>query len=303
MTIIRLAILLLCFISVTSCKVSYKKNINPDIGSGSVGDVDDGGVWSTPGFYLNAKVCLEGAVNQAALPGSLEMVYTLNTNLTLPYVTPYTIAAPWLHSSASDIALDPSIYEDGDPLTGWVDWVLVEVYGTDTGYLKLDAQSALLNSDGRLFNTSGQQGLFFSTLYPGDYYINIKHRNHLAIANLTAVSLTAQNLEFDLDFTDVATLTTGATATVAGNQCMLAGDVNSDNMINSVDLGLLNTQVDSIFPSAVHNNTLNGYFSTDTNFDGTITKDTAVTPSTPDHSLIIANDSQTTVVHPVPAPP
>ena len=215
-------------------------------------------------------------MNQAALPGSLEMVYTLNTNLTLPYVTPYTLAAPWFHYSASDIPLDPSIDYDGDPLTGWVDWVLVEVYGTDTSYVKLDAQSALLNSDGRLFNTSGQQGLFFSTLYPGDYYINIKHRNHLAIANLFAVSLTVQSpLDFDaavfeLDFTNLLTLPTGATATVVGNQCMLAGDVNSDDTIDSADRDLLNTQVDSILPSAVDGTALNGYFLTDTNFDGII---------------------------------
>ena len=102
MTITRLAILLLCFISVTSCKVSYKKNINPDVGAGFGGGFD----W--PGVYLNAKVCLEGAVNQAALPGSLEMVSTL----TLPYATPYT-SAPWFHYSVSDIALGPTIYEDG----------------------------------------------------------------------------------------------------------------------------------------------------------------------------------------------
>ena len=295
MTITRLAILLLCFISVTSCKVSYKKNINPDIGAG-FGGGGGGGDWTGSGVYLNAKVCLEGAVNPlSVLP--LEMVYTLNTNQTLPYITPYTLAAPWLHYSASDIALNPFIYDDGDPSTGgWVDWVLVEVYSYNYGYYaKVDAQSALLYWDGRLFNTSGQQGLFFSTLLPGDYYINIKHRNHLAIANQTAVSLTVQSqLDFDtnvfeLDFTNVLTITTGATATVAGNQCMLAGDVNSDNIINSVDLGLLNTQVDSIFPSAVHNTTLNGYFSSDTNFDGTIKKDTALIPSTLDHELIYDN--------------
>ena len=293
MTITRLAILLLCFISVTSCKVSYKKNINPDIGAG-FGGGGGGGDWTGSGVYLNAKVCLEGAVNPlSVLP--LEMVYTLNTNQTLPYITPYTLAAPWLHYSASDIALNPFIYDDGDPSTGgWVDWVLVEVYSYNYGYYaKVDAQSALLYWDGRLFNTSGQQGLFFSTLLPGDYYINIKHRNHLAIANQTAVSLTVQSqLDFDtnvfeLDFTNVLTITTGATATVAGNQCMLAGDVNSDNTIDSADRDLLNTQVDSILPLEVDGTALNGYFLTDTNFDGIITKDLAV--STPDHLLIIAN--------------
>ena len=289
MTITRLAILLLCFISVTSCKVSYKKNINPDVGAGFGGGFD----W--PGVYLNAKVCLEGAVNPSpTVPGSLEMVPTLNSSGTLPYATPYT-SAPWFHYSASDIALDPTIYEDGDgdPLTGWVDWVLVEVYSFNDGSYTKAAQSALLNREGKLFNTSGQQGLFFSTLYPGDYYINIKHRNHLAIANLFAVSLTVQSpLDFDaavfeLDFTNLLTLPTGATATVVGNQCMLVGDVNSDDTIDSADRDLLNTQVESILPLAVDGTALNGYFLTDTNFDGIITKDLAV--STPDHLLIIAN--------------
>ncbi len=300
MTITRLAILLLCFISVTSCKVSYKKNINPDVGAGfGGGGGGGGGDWPTPGVYLNAKVCLEGAVNTSpTVPGSLEMVSTLNSSGTLPYATPYT-SAPWFHYSASDIALGPSIYEDGDldldPLTGWVDWVLVEVYSLNGGFV--DAQSALLYWDGRLFNTSGLQGLFFSALLPGDYYINIKHRNHLAIANLTAVSLDAENLVLDLDFTDPLNTTTTPTLQqpIGTYQCMLAGDVDSDDDIDLDDLDFLNTQVDLIFPLAVDGTSLNGYFLTDTNFDGIITK--VLAASTPDHLLINPNVGSITVVH------
>jgi pyruvate kinase len=125
----------------------------------------------------------------------------------------------------------------------------------------------------------------------------------LAIANLTAVSLNAGNLVLDLDFTNVLTLTTGDTATVVGNQCMLAGDVNSDNTIDLIDLGLLNTQVDSILPSAVDGTALNGYFLTDTNFDGIIIKD-EIPLADPDHLLINPNVGNITVVHPIPpAPP
>ena len=299
MTITRLAILLLCFISVTSCKVSYKKNINPDVGAGFGGGFD----W--PGVYLNAKVCLEGAVNQAALPGSLEMVPTLNSSGTLPYATPYT-SAPWFHYSASDIALGPTIYEDGDldPLTGWVDWGLVEVYSFNDGSYTKAAQSALLNREGKLFNTSGQQGLFFSTLLPGDYYINIKHRNHLAIANLTAVSLDAQNLEFNLDFTDPLTTATLQQTIGTTYQCMLAGDVNSDDTIDSADRDLLNTQVESILPLAVDGTALNGYFLTDTNFDGFIIKD-EIPLADPDHLLIDAHSVEIgpILVYPDISPP
>ncbi len=270
--------LIFTFSGLLGCKVSYDKNITP---AGN----------EYPGVYLNAKVCLEGA-------GTFPMSTALKNNNTLPFVTPYTLANPWLHYSIEDIALSPATYA-----SPWVDWVLVEIYKIEFGsYLKVDGQSALLHEDGSLNSSTATQSLYFANLVPGNYYINIKHRNHLAIGTQNAVSLSIQNyseidpLVFDVDFTDPQTVLTGNASSSGGIQCLAAGDVNNDNLIDSSDLAAINSQVNAIFTAAPDGTTLNGYFAGDVNLDNSITVNTSL--STIDHGIISANDGLTTLVHP-----
>ena len=281
--------LIFTFSGLLGCKVSYDKNITP---AGN----------EYPGVYLNAKVCLEGA-------GTFPMSTALKNHNTLPVVTPYTLANPWLHYSIEDIALSPVTYASFP----WVDWVLVEIYKIEFGsYLKVDGQSALLHKDGSLYSllpeygflnpSTATQSLYFANLVPGNYYINIKHRNHLAIGTQNAVSLSIQNyseidpLVFDVDFTDPQTVLTGNASSSGGIQCLAAGDVNNDNLIDSNDLAAINTQVKAIFTAAPDGTTLNGYFAGDVNLDHSITVNTSL--STMDHVIISANDGLTTLVHP-----
>lgn len=278
--------LMLAFSGLLGCKVSYDKNITAEVYGGGVGGYED------PGVYLNAKVCLEGA-------GSFPMSTALKINSTLPFVTPYTLANPWLHYSIADIALSPVTYASFP----WVDWVLVEIYKIEFGsYLKVDGQSALLHEDGSLYSSTATQSLYFANLVPGNYYINIKHRNHLAIGTQNAVSLSIQNyseidpLVFDVDFTDPQTVLTGNASSLGGIQCLAAGDINNDNFIDSSDLAAINSQVNAIFTAAPNLTKLNGYFAGDVNLDNSIIKDTSL--STIDHGIISANDGLTTLVHP-----
>ena len=282
--------LIFTFSGLLGCKVSYDKNITP---AGN----------EYPGVYLNAKVCLEGA-------GTFPMSTALKNHNTLPVVTPYTLANPWLHYSIEDIALSPVTSYAPFP---WVDWVLVEIYKIEFGsYLKVDGQSALLHEDGSLYSllpeygflnsSTATQSLYFANLVPGNYYINIKHRNHLAIGTQNAVSLSIQNyseidpLVFDVDFTDPQTVLTGSASSLGGIQCLAAGDINNDNFIDSSDLAAINSQVDAIFTAAPNLTKLNGYFAGDVNLDNSIIKDTSL--SNTDHGIISANDGLTTLVHP-----
>jgi len=276
--------LIFTFSGLLGCKVSYNKNITP------------GGAWGNeyPGVYLNAKVCLEGA-------GTFPMSTALKNNSTLPFVTPYTLAKPWYHYSIADEALkNPGTYIS----LPWVDWVLVEIYNKkkDGSYSIVDAQSALLHENGSLYSSKATQSLYFANLWPGNYFINIKHRNHLAIATQNAVALSIQNyseidpLVFDVDFTNPQTVLTGSSSSLVGNQCLAAGDVNNDNLIDSSDLAAINSQVNAIFTAAPDLTKLNGYFAGDVNLDNSITVDTSL--STSDHVIIFANDGLTTLVHP-----
>lgn len=282
------------------CKVSYDKNIPPAVqyGGGTWDGGAGGGGDPTPGVNLNAKVCLEGA-------GAIPMSTSLNSSNFLPYVTPYTLVEPWSHYNSADIALNSGTYSLSSPI--WVDWVLVEIYSynQDYNYYSTEvAQSALLHSNGSLYSTSGTQGLYFANLLPGEYYINIKHRNHLDIATQSKISMTAEidPLVYNVDFTDPLTVLTGSSVTVGGKQCLAAGDINKDNTIDATDLAAINNQVNSILTSAPDLTELNGYFAADVNLNGVIKKDTA--ESSPDHGLVSNNNGLTAIVHPnAPAPP
>jgi hypothetical protein len=289
------------------CKVSYDKKVMEPIDSGAFyGGNFDGGDYNslnetTPGVYLNAKVCLQGAV---ITPSPLTMSEGLNTDVLIPLSTPYTLTPPWNHNNSTDstlFSLPPRA----------VDWVLVEVYTLtpDTGfgafYSKSEAQSALLYSDGSIHSINPKsidnetQGLYFPTLMPGEYYINVKHRNHLAIANISPVALqgTFNASTFQLDFTNTNLLISGHVKTVAsGVNCMAAGDVNGDNIIDGTDLSTVNGQVNFILPSAVNGTQVRGYFNSDLNFNGRVIKQS--TENTIDHNLIKLNISLSTVVHP-----
>jgi len=295
--------LLFSFALLTGCKVSYNKNVPAAVETGGSWGGDYGGGGSAvTGVYLNAKVCLEGAVDSTSLE-PLEMFVDLNDKGFLPYVTPYTLAAPWSHYSVNDIALTGGVYNpsiNGDPAAPvWVDWVLVEVYSFDgLFYSKVDAQSALLLWDGTLYNSNGAQGLYFPTLAAGDYFLNIKHRNHLAIATQSAVSLTIhfEANTFQADFTDPTTLLTGISQPVGAIQCMAAGDIDGDFDIDADDLSAVDAQVNAIVLGAVDGTTITGYFNADMNFDGQIENDSS--NDTVDHGLIENNPVFFTAVHP-----
>jgi hypothetical protein len=286
MKLLNYIFIIFSFITLASCRLSYDKNLpKGEVGLGGWGgggDFGGGDGNGGNGIYLNAKVCLEGAVEN---PSTLEMRTTLNEEFHLPYVSPYS-ASPWFHTSLQDIALTslsytPSILDgDGIPLPPapvWVDWVLVELYTYDVilGYVKAGAQSALVLWDGFLYDTTAEQGLHFPELQPGTYYINIKHRNHLAIAADKGISL-AKIFRVDVpdvDFTDgTAFPTTGYVANVGSNQCMAAGDINGDLSINSDDLALINAEVDSFVHNAANGTRIFGYFFGDLNLDRELEK-------------------------------
>lgn len=112
------------------------------------------------GVYVNIKVFLEGPYNSN----------NMNTGLTLPSNSPYDgTEAPIMPMST-------------------VDWVQVELRDKNDETNVLQAQSALLLNDGSIVNVNGGSSLHFS-LQEDQYYISVKHRNHLSVMSSTAIQL------------------------------------------------------------------------------------------------------------------
>jgi hypothetical protein len=133
-------------------------------------------------FYLaitlNLNVILAGPYD------GLAMSTALNTQGLIPLTDPYV--------GTTTVTTIPS---------GVVDWVLVEFRNKLDASIVLYSKAFFLDSDGQLLNpANGAVGAKVTGVPKDQYYISVKHRNHLGVMTLNTVDLTAGSASFD--FTD-----------------------------------------------------------------------------------------------------
>lgn len=117
-----------------------------------------------------------------------------------------------------------------------VDWVLVQLRSTASGNA-VAARSAFLRNDGRVVDDDGQTTEITINANPDNYFIVIKHRNHLAIMSANTVNL--QDVGSTLyDFSTGQSKAYGGdgmTQLAAGVFGMIAGDGDADGNIADGD--------------------------------------------------------------------
>ncbi|MCP5064581.1 MAG: hypothetical protein GY936_19260 [Ignavibacteriae bacterium] len=117
------------------------------------------------GTGVAAKIYLEGPYNGTNMNTSL--------NADVPMTSPYT-------DDPRSAATKPA---------SAVDWVLVQLRETNNGPI-VESRASFISADGFLIEDDGTQGIGVKAK-PGDYFIVIKHRNHLGImTNLVQTGLT-----------------------------------------------------------------------------------------------------------------
>jgi hypothetical protein len=199
---------------------------------------------------IEIKVLLEGPYRVAS--GS--MVTTLNPYI--PLAQPYNVA-PWNYTGTEFVASMPS---------NVTDWILVELRSGITGATKVATRAAFLLSSGAVVDIDGVSPIKFN-IRSGDYYIVIRHRNHLAVMSANPVSITTDSTLYDFTtdsskyyegvysiyFPDPAWVDLGD-----GKLCMVGGDCDASGGITGTDdMIMFNAQ-------AQH---LSGYIRADVNFD------------------------------------
>lgn len=164
---------------------------------------------------------------------------------------------------------------------GIVDWVYVEVwdyppngvvYGDSKKGMLVDYTSALLLSDGTVADVNGNKYLAFDKLDKNEYYIAVKHRNHLSVMSAKPItfalgnSLTAANT---IDFTEKienALDREGVTSiqsplkNISGKCLMYMGETVQDGRISVADIKVI-----------ILSNMKIGYENGDLNFDYKVT--------------------------------
>lgn len=210
-------------------------------------------------FLQGSYVPLEGKMND-----------TLRENGLLPLSQPYSE----IGYAGSETTTPAMLALTGDNAP--VDWVLLELRDNTNPQNVLATQAALLQRDGDIVTAAdGEPTLTFKDLPPDNYYLALRHRNHLSV--MSAVPLELSGTPTMVDFTSTHTAVYGSTDVrmLAGTQLTLpSGDANHDNkliadgpdndknaVLSSVLITPGNTEVNTNFQ-------LSDYLSTDLNMDG-----------------------------------
>lgn len=122
--------------------------------------------YQAPGVLVEVKIFLQGAYDTQIDQMRIDIISNI------PTTSPYS-------EDARTVAAIPA---------NVVDWVLVQLRTTFDGSA-VTSKSAFLHKDGRIVNDDASTGVIEMDAASGDYYIVIKHRNHLAIMSANAVSL------------------------------------------------------------------------------------------------------------------
>lgn len=145
------------------------------------------------GVTVAAKVFL-GAVYD---DGTMLMSDNLRAANLLPLNQPYGgIEYPDFAYTGTEATTAPVLSVTGS--NAIVDWVLVEIRDSVNPITVLSRKAALVQRDGDIVDVDGVSPLLFTGTDAGNYYVAIRHRNHLGVMTGTAVALSMSSI---VDFT------------------------------------------------------------------------------------------------------
>lgn len=213
---------------------------------------------STPFGYSYGNVCIsvkEVAANpirvkvKAFLEGAYQGNGTMNTNLQTHYLIseqqPY-YTAPWFYNGEECAEVVN---------TEVVDWVIVELRDPIDPSILIAQKAAMLNNKGNIIDRN-KDAIYFDAPI-GDYYIAIRHRNHLAVMSAVPVPLPNVNTYNFATGVEYAFGNEQLKNMGDGNYALYAGDANANGVITVSDFNIFMEQ------SAQ----LNNYVSGDLNLD------------------------------------
>jgi hypothetical protein len=255
------------------------KNETPDGNlDGLPTDATDGDMDGIPDYLdtsvnavkVQVKALLQGAYNST----SKMMQDDLRSKGLIPLKQPYNIGTiKYAGTEAASATLFTVTGNDAP-----VDWVMVEIRDATTPTIIKARIAGLMQRDGDIMDaTTGSTSLMLTGLTPGNYYVSIRHRNHLGVMTAAPVAITALTVP-SIDFTKPTTTVYGKDARITANSgtvaLLWAGNANTDlraiangpSNDTGVILGDVLLAKDNLSVST--NYRLTGYQATDINMDG-----------------------------------
>jgi len=161
--------------------------------------------------YVDLECWLEGPFQDP------EMSTALQTNI--PLTSPYTSAPAAITEIPTDM----------------VDWILVELRSEPSG-ATLSSRSCLLLNDGQV-NSTDSPLILFDDVAAGDFYVVVKHRNHVAIMSSYTVPFVSSGSSHTCDLGSSSNIygSGGCIALSDRISGMIAGDADQDGGVYPAD--------------------------------------------------------------------
>jgi pimeloyl-ACP methyl ester carboxylesterase len=234
------------------------------------------------GLLVSPKIVLQGPYSSS----TGMMTDSLRAKSLLPlYIEPYNLLGyTSTNNSTAELPIEGVFDTVGNKAI--TDWIFLELRDSTNPSIIAATRSALIRRDGNVVDMDGVSPVYFNYILPGEYFVAIKHRNHLGVMTASAISLNTTTTTV-IDFTSPATATYGTNAqkNINGVMAMWAGDVNGDGVIKyngaSNDKVLILQKIGVANPNTI----LNIYDAADINMDGTIKYNGA----TNDKTIILSN--------------
>ncbi|WP_173021620.1 hypothetical protein, partial [Lewinella sp. W8] len=185
---------------------------------------------------LNVKVRLQGA-----LLGSSDgkMRDDLRSRDLIPSNEPYTALSNYTHvgGGGMEAIMDRAtvLADRGD--NSIIDWVFVELRSAADPAQVVATRAGLLQKDGDVVETDGVSSLCFTQSSAGDYYVAVRHRNHIGTMTANSFPLTSEGTEVDFTDTSLELWTNQPNydgieqATIGGAYALWAGNTNADDRV------------------------------------------------------------------------
>lgn len=215
-----------------------------------------------PVVNVSVKALLEGPYDAA----TQRMGDGLRTSSLIPNAEPYTALGFDHVASGGGESVQPNVLtvSGADAI---VDWVVLELRSSLS--TRVATRAALIQRDGDVVDLDGTSPVAFP-MPVGNYYVAIRHRNHLGALTAAPVALTGTATVVDLTASATTTYGTEARKTIGTRMVLWAGNALRDTRIQYTGTGNDRDPLFIAIGGVIPTNTVTGYMTEDITMDGVV---------------------------------
>jgi len=229
---------------------------------------------------ISAKVILEGGLRL----GTTLMGDELRTTGLVPITEPYTgLGYPVLPGAGGESTTVSVLAVTGN--NAIVDWVRVELRSALDPSAIVSVRHALLQRDGDVVSASDGVSPVLFEMPAGNYFVAVRHRNHLACMTAAAVTLISSPTVIDFSSPSTTCNGTDARKDFNGTMVLWAGNTTPNGNMKYTGIGNDRDPILFVIGGAIPTATLGGYRTEDVNLDGQV----KYTGGTNDRDVILLN--------------